>query len=231
MAGMEIFSNSFFEYFSKQFSFATTNLLYLAVLFSPLPTLSFLVLGAFSVQRTRRIPLTMQRVKSFYTDVQYFYFYTLALSPLLIYSIAHLLPLKESNDALRAWLRGLPLWLQVLAVLYVVDLALYWQHRLMHTKYLWPFHAVHHSTEHIHWLSNMRSSLIDDTVVIAMFIIPYSCGFSMEVVALATTIRGYYGYFVHMDIPVSFGPLRYVLVSPLQHRWHHAKTRGDTISA
>jgi sterol desaturase/sphingolipid hydroxylase (fatty acid hydroxylase superfamily) len=35
--------------------------------------------------------------------------------------------------------------------------------------------------------------------------------------------RNYYGYFIHADLPWTYGPLGKVFVSPAMHRWHHAK--------
>ncbi len=36
-------------------------------------------------------------------------------------------------------------------------------------------------------------------------------------------VRQYYGYFIHADLPWTYGPLGKVFVSPAMHRWHHAK--------
>ena len=36
-------------------------------------------------------------------------------------------------------------------------------------------------------------------------------------------VRHYYGLFIHADVPWTYGPLRYVFVSPVLHRWHHAR--------
>ena len=36
-------------------------------------------------------------------------------------------------------------------------------------------------------------------------------------------VRHYYGMFIHMDLPWTYGPLGRVLVSPAMHRWHHIR--------
>ena len=36
-------------------------------------------------------------------------------------------------------------------------------------------------------------------------------------------VRNYYGYFIHADLPWTYGPLGKVFVSPAMHQWHHAK--------
>src|SRR5439155_7701510 len=41
--------------------------------------------------------------------------------------------------------KDLPLWQACLAILLIQDVLLYWMHRLFHTRWAWPFHAIHHS--------------------------------------------------------------------------------------
>jgi len=36
-------------------------------------------------------------------------------------------------------------------------------------------------------------------------------------------IRHYYGQFIHADLPWTYGPLKLLFVSPVMHRWHHAR--------
>jgi sterol desaturase/sphingolipid hydroxylase (fatty acid hydroxylase superfamily) len=36
-------------------------------------------------------------------------------------------------------------------------------------------------------------------------------------------VRHYYGEFIHADLPWTYGRLSAVLVSPVMHRWHHAR--------
>src|ERR1700691_552125 len=49
-----------------------------------------------------------------------------------------------------------PRALQLLELLFVADFVGYWVHRLFHRRRLWPFHAVHHSSEALDWLSAVR---------------------------------------------------------------------------
>ena len=49
-----------------------------------------------------------------------------------------------------------PRWLQGIEVLFLSDGIGYWMHRLFHRGRLWPFHAVHHGSEHLDWLSSVR---------------------------------------------------------------------------
>jgi sterol desaturase/sphingolipid hydroxylase (fatty acid hydroxylase superfamily) len=95
--------------------------------------------------------------------------------------------------------------------------------RAFHGAKLWRFHAAHHSSERVDWLSNERFHPIDalaGTIVQAGLLL--SLGFAPSVVALNAVVRRTYSMFVHADTRLSFGPLDRVLVSPTLHRWHHS---------
>jgi sterol desaturase/sphingolipid hydroxylase (fatty acid hydroxylase superfamily) len=122
-----------------------------------------------------------------------------------------------------ARLAALPFPVQALAALFVVDLVGYWRHRLLHTRFGWPFHAVHHSSRNLDWLSNDRvelGELITTNTLQAAALL--ACGFSPELIAVNAALRRAYGFFIHMNVKLPWGPLRYVLVSPTFHRWHHS---------
>ena len=100
----------------------------------------------------------------------------------------------------------------------------YWRHRLEHTRWLWPTHAIHHSDEEMTWLTLNRfhpinritTTLIDSTFLVAM-------GLPAWAAVANSLVRNYYGYFIHADLPWTYGRLGKVFVSPSMHQWHHAK--------
>jgi len=115
-------------------------------------------------------------------------------------------------------------WLvQLAAAVFVGDLVGYWRHRVMHTKYLWPFHAIHHSPQQMDWLSNERfhpvNSFVTGLLAVTGLVL---CGFSPEVISAQMVARRSYSMFIHVNVPISYGPLNYILISPLMHRWHHS---------
>lgn len=126
--------------------------------------------------------------------------------------------LEQGNGPLRA----LPLWAQALLVMLLADVLLYWQHRIFHGRTLWRFHAIHHSSEEVDWSSAFRFHPINTwlgfTVVDAIL---FACGFSPLVFALLAPFNILYNGFVHANLNYTLGPLRYVLASPVFHRWHH----------
>ena len=55
-----------------------------------------------------------------------------------------------------------PLWLQAIEMLLIGDLIAYWTHRWFHGRALWKFHAIHHSSRDLDWLSAVRLHPVND---------------------------------------------------------------------
>src|SRR5260221_261456 len=53
-------------------------------------------------------------------------------------------------------LADLPLWVQGAIFMAVSDLLLYWIHRGFHGAALWKYHAIHHSSQNLDWISAAR---------------------------------------------------------------------------
>ena len=107
------------------------------------------------------------------------------------------------------------------AVVFVGDFFSYWRHRLEHTRLLWPAHAIHHSDTELTWLSINRFHPIDRVVTAAVDIA--LLGFPSWALVFNEIVRHYYGEFIHADFPWTYGPLGRLFVSPVMHRWHHAR--------
>lgn len=117
----------------------------------------------------------------------------------------------------------LPLWAQSAIVVLWLDLAGYWGHRWFHrVKRLWRFHAVHHSSEWVDWLSSVRVHPVNELGMRLLQATPLLvCGFDFSAVAAAAPALTLYAIFIHANVPWGFGPLRYVIATPVFHRWHH----------
>lgn len=117
----------------------------------------------------------------------------------------------------------LPAWLVILLAVIWGDFVGYWRHRLEHSAVLWPSHAIHHSDTQMTWLALERfhpinratTFLIDGAAVMAL-------GFPPEAALANHLVRHYYGFFIHADLPWTYGRLGLIFVSPAMHRWHHA---------
>jgi sterol desaturase/sphingolipid hydroxylase (fatty acid hydroxylase superfamily) len=118
--------------------------------------------------------------------------------------------------------RQLPLWQQCLAILLLQDVFLYWGHRLFHTRWAWPLHAVHHSPEVLDWPSSARFHPLNSLFTFGVAdVLTLVLGFAPEALVILTPINLIYSAMVHANLNWTFGPLRYVFASPVFHRWHH----------
>jgi sterol desaturase/sphingolipid hydroxylase (fatty acid hydroxylase superfamily) len=117
-----------------------------------------------------------------------------------------------------------PLWLQGVEIFVLGDLMSYWMHRLFHGRALWPFHAVHHCSTDVDWLSSVRLHPLNEAVTRSVEVIPlFLTGFNPGTLAAYIPLITLYALFLHANVNWSFGSLRYVIASPVFHRWHHSK--------
>jgi sterol desaturase/sphingolipid hydroxylase (fatty acid hydroxylase superfamily) len=119
---------------------------------------------------------------------------------------------------------SLPFAVTAVAAIFVGDFISYWRHRIEHTRLLWPSHAIHHSDTEMTWLTlsrfhpiNRLTTMTIDTAFLAV------AGFPEWALVLNVIVRHFYGEFIHADFPWTYGPLGRVMVSPVMHRWHHAR--------
>lgn len=115
---------------------------------------------------------------------------------------------------------------QLFAVLFVRDCLIYARHRIFHLRPVWPFHSIHHSSEEVNWLSALRfhpaENIIETIAEILLFTGSALIGVDPRALFVAGITMGFYNLLVHSNLRLTFGPLRYVLVSPVFHRWHHS---------
>jgi sterol desaturase/sphingolipid hydroxylase (fatty acid hydroxylase superfamily) len=128
-------------------------------------------------------------------------------------------------SGLRAAFAGQPLWAQAVEALVLGDLVVYWFHRACHTfDWLWRFHAVHHTSEHLDWLAAHREHPLDGIGTQLSANLPaLVLGFEPRAVAGLVVLRGMWAIFVHSNVRLPLGPLRWILGAPELHRWHHAR--------
>jgi sterol desaturase/sphingolipid hydroxylase (fatty acid hydroxylase superfamily) len=120
------------------------------------------------------------------------------------------------------WFGELPVAVQALLVLAIGDFLGYWMHRAFHRGRLWRFHAIHHSSRELDWLSATRLHPVNDIAQRALQAIPLiALGFDARVVAAFVPLVALYAIMLHANVRWTFGPLRYVIASPAFHRWHH----------
>jgi sterol desaturase/sphingolipid hydroxylase (fatty acid hydroxylase superfamily) len=112
----------------------------------------------------------------------------------------------------------------LVAVVFIGDFVAYFRHRFQHTRWFWPAHAIHHSDTQMTWVTILRFHPFDN---LATDIVDFGClallGFPAWALVANAIVRNYYGQFIHADLPWTYGPLQRVFVSPVMHRWHHAR--------
>lgn len=121
-------------------------------------------------------------------------------------------------------LAELPLWQQVILVFLISDLMFWIAHRLFHAvPWLWQFHKIHHSSEHLDWLAAFRVHPVDQVINSALIAVPVvALGFSPEAVLIFGAIYKWHAILLHSNVAVSLGPLERLIVMPKFHHWHHA---------
>ncbi|MGL4239578.1 MAG: sterol desaturase family protein [Beijerinckiaceae bacterium] len=130
-------------------------------------------------------------------------------------------PVAYLNEG-RGFLSGLPTWAQIAIHLVATDIMMYWSHRIFHGERLWRYHAIHHSPEHLDWVSAFRfhpvNTLFHSVLADAVMIV---AGVPPTVIIMLAPFQLFMSGFVHADVDWDLGPLKYVIASPAFHRWHH----------
>jgi sterol desaturase/sphingolipid hydroxylase (fatty acid hydroxylase superfamily) len=191
--------------------------------------LTLLVLTSLFIPLERLFPFRTEQTvfrRGWVTDLSHFF-----VSHLLVQLLAYLTLLPSTvvfawltGPALQERVRSQPLWLQVVEILVVADLAEYSIHRLFHVvPWLWRFHAVHHSAESMDWIAGSRLHVLDIVVVRGTTFLPvYLLGFSQPAVYAYLLFVSFHGVFLHANAAIPLGPVEHVLAMPRFHHWHHS---------
>ena len=119
-------------------------------------------------------------------------------------------------------LSQLPLWAQALLFLVASDFMLYWLHRMFHGGEFWKYHAIHHSSEELDWISAARFHPVNLVLgTISVDVILLIAGISPNIMLWVGPFTTFHSAFVHANLNWTLGPFRYVLATPVFHRWHH----------
>jgi sterol desaturase/sphingolipid hydroxylase (fatty acid hydroxylase superfamily) len=130
--------------------------------------------------------------------------------------------LRRTATTRQTWASSLPVAVQIPLILLLADLLAYWSHRGFHGRWLWPFHAIHHSSRSVDWLSSVRLHPVNDAASRIVQVLPlYWMGFSGGVLAAFVPFLTFYALLLHANVSWTYGRLRYVIASPAFHRWHH----------
>ena len=125
-----------------------------------------------------------------------------------------------------------PLWVKWIIAILILDLAIYWQHRLFHKiPALWALHQVHHSDLELDVTSALRFhpfeiflSMLIKMAVVMMFGLPPVAVLLFEIILNGTAMFNH----ANIALPTVVDRwLRYFIVTPDMHRIHHSVEREE----
>lgn len=115
-------------------------------------------------------------------------------------------------------------WIVWLIAFIVIDFAGYWNHRLSHhINIFWNQHVIHHSSEEFNLACALRQSISNLVGYFALLLIPAAIlGVPNKVIAILAPIHLFAQFWYHTQHIGKMGWLEYLIVTPSQHRVHHA---------
>ena len=164
------------------------------------------------------------------TDFTYFVVnhFLVGLILLIVNFLVHRFFAWAQFETLQHLIISLPFLAELFLILLAADFVQYWVHRAYHqVPFLWRFHAIHHSVEYMDWMAGSRLHMFElISTRVAVLGIIYVLGFSKEVMDAYIIIVGFHAVFNHANVrlPMIFScaPLKYFLVTPDFHHWHHS---------
>ena len=130
-------------------------------------------------------------------------------------------PFLVSQLALTQTPSGWPTW--VIAFI-AIDFAGYWNHRLSHhVNLFWNSHVIHHSSEEFNLACALRQSISNLIGYTAILLLPAALlGVPYQVIAVLAPLHLFGQFWYHTQHIGKLGWLEYILITPSQHRVHHA---------
>jgi len=114
-------------------------------------------------------------------------------------------------------------WLQFTQAFLLASMGGYGAHRAAHeVPLLWRFHKVHHSITEMDWLASGHLHPVDEIWLRSCTVIPlFALGFSRASFGGFIALTTFQAIFIHSNVRLRFGPLRWVIATPEFHHWHH----------
>ena len=203
--------------FYAGFDYFVVTLIILALIFIPLE-------GFFAKDKQQKL----LRV-GWVTDMKYFMFSHIGIQ---LFTFLTVMPIQYwvthiSNNPIVPIIQAQPIWLQFIELLIVVDFTTYWIHRALHeVNFLWRFHAIHHSTEHMDWLASSRLHIVEVIMTRLVATLPiFLLGFHTSAVFAYLVFISFHAIFIHSNVRFRFPYLRWLIATPEFHHWHHSSEK------
>ena len=143
-------------------------------------------------------------------------FSALVLGALVSWLGIKTLNLEEASYPLVIWV----------AAFIAYDFCYYWKHRCGHEwRIMWASHAVHHQSEEYNLSTALRQT--GTGYIGFVFYLPlYLAGLPVEVIITVGSLNLVYQFWVHTEHIRYLGSLELCMVTPSNHRVHHARNPG-----
>ncbi|MGB0366356.1 MAG: sterol desaturase family protein [Flavobacteriaceae bacterium] len=192
--------------------------MYAEILLIAIPSFMVLVLieiayGAWKKEQTYTLMDTLSSLSSGMTNILKDVF-GIGLIIISYPFVKDLIAVVEMNESL---------WLYFLAFV-CIDFASYWNHRLNHSiNVFWNRHIVHHSSEEFNLACALRQSISSLIGFGALFLLPAAfLGIPHKIITVLAPLHLFGQFWYHTRHIGKLGWLEYILVTPSQHRVHHA---------
>ncbi len=126
-----------------------------------------------------------------------------------------------------------PIWVVLVSSVLLLDVAIYWQHRLFHRiPWLWRLHQVHHADSHVDTTTGLRFHPLE--IVISLFIkggVIVLLGAPVLAVVIFEVALNAFSLFNHTNIrlPQKWDDrLAYLVITQRLHRIHHSQHARET---
>lgn len=109
------------------------------------------------------------------------------------------------------------------AVYVINTLVFYLAHRLMHTRWLWEIHKVHHAAADLNLVTSVRNHPIDFAIMTMLNAFPAAIlGANPLVIVAYASVNGLYQSLVHSELPLTGRGWDWIWITPAAHRVHHS---------
>lgn len=115
--------------------------------------------------------------------------------------------------------------LQGLAFFALFDFFYYWFHRLQHVwPALWAQHKLHHAERSLNVTTGQRHHWLEEPLRVFLVFLPLSIVFDIQppTITWLWSLLLLWGYAIHLNLRLPFGPLTPVVCGPQLHRLHHS---------
>ncbi len=104
------------------------------------------------------------------------------------------------------------------------DFCYYWFHRISHERILfWGSHVVHHQSEDFNLSTALRQTSTGLFTSWVFYLPLFLLGMPVEMYVSIASLHLIYQFWIHTQFVPKLGPLEWFLITPSNHRVHHAQ--------